>query len=128
MPKNDTIFKSDTQTGNAHFQIASGYISETSILFENENVVAVIEAKGQVSFYNTSDDLLAQVEVPAVKNGKGVYEEVLCQVKDNLIEIQFPIYEWIDNYPHCDGEYDRWDTRIVGYHTVTYDRLTNLVK
>ena len=125
--KEDIIFNSETTKGSVSFQIASGYISETLILFENENIVALIEAKGQVKFYNMSDELLAQAEAPAVGSGKGVYEEVLCQVKDNLIEIQFSIYEWIDNYPHCDGEHDRWDTRIVGYHTVAFDLLTNSV-
>ena len=125
--KIDIIFNSEKENDKKHFQIASGFISETTLLFEKENIVALIHAKGSVEFYNMKDELLASGEVPAVDSGKGVYEEICCEVIENSIVLKFPIYEWIDNYPNCDGEYDRWDTRIIGYNTLTFDRLTNSV-
>lgn len=121
----DIVFNSEK--GKSSFQIASGYISVTTILFEKENIVAVIDAKGAVEFYNVNDELLATGEVSKVESGRQVYEEVCCEADENAVIIRFPIVEWIDNYPHCDGEHDRWDSRIIGYHTLKLDRLTNSV-
>lgn len=123
--KIDIVFNSEK--GKSSFQIASGYISVTTVLFEKEDIVAVIDAKGAVEFYNINDELLAAGEVSAVESGRQVYEEVCCEADENAIIIRFPIVKWIDNYPHCDGEHDRWDSKIIGYHTLKLDRLTNSV-
>ena len=122
--KVDITFNSAKDTNNKSYQLASGYISQTTILFEKENVVAVVQAKGSVEFYNMDDALIAAGSVPSAEGGRGLYEEISCQVENNLLKLQFPIYEWIDNYPNCDGEYDRWDTRKIGAHTLTLDLLT----
>jgi len=119
------VFKSDMLQGGKNFQIASGYISTTNILFENEGIMAAIEAQGHIDFYDLADNLLASLDVQNQDGGREVYQDVHCNVEDNFIIIKFPIYEWIDNYPHCDGEYDRWDTRIIGYHRVCFDTKTN---
>lgn len=106
------------------FQLASGYISQTTIHFENENIVAVIQAAGSVEFFDGYDVLIAAGSVSRDDSGRKVYEDVVCQVKDEVLILQFPIYEWIDNYPHCDGEHDRWDTRIIGFHALSLDLQT----
>lgn len=125
--KIDITFNSEKDTNKKSYQLASGYISQTTILFEKENVVAVIQARGSVEFYNMDDALIAAGNVPSVESGRGLYEEICCQVENNMLKLQFPIYEWIDNYPNCDGEYDRWDTKKVGVHTLTLDLLTCLI-
>lgn len=119
LDKFDIIYNSEN--GSKSFQIASGYISETTVLFENENIYAVIEAKGTVEFFNTDGILLAKCELPPVGDGKGKYQEVCLTVENKLIVLDFPLYKWIDNYPHCDGEHDRWDTVKIGCNTVTFD-------
>ena len=106
------------------FQLASGYISQTTIHFENENIIAVIQAAGSVEFFDRDDTLIAAGSVSPDDSGRKVYEDVVCQVKDDVLILQFPIYEWIDNYPHCDGEHDRWDTRIIGFHALNLDLQT----
>jgi len=125
--KIDIVFNSEKDANPKLYQIASGYISETTILFEKENVAAVIQAKGTVAFYNMDDELIAAGKVPADKSGKEVYEEIRCQAENNSIILQFPIYEWIDHYPNCDGEHDRWDTRIIGYQPLTLDLSTGSI-
>ena len=117
--KFDMVFNSLTDCGKGYFQIASGYISETAIFFERENIVAKVQAKGQVSFYDGTGNLLASGNAPEAGGGREVYEEISCHVEENKIQLLFPIYVWIDNYPNCDGEYDRWDTKRVGNHTLT---------
>lgn len=127
MKKYDIIFNSEKENDNKCFQIASGFHSETVICFEKENIVAVIYAKGQVEFYNMKDELLSVGELPLVESGKGTYEEVRCQVENGTIVLEFPIYEWIDHYPNCDGEHDRWSTRTIGYETIAFDTATDAI-
>lgn len=121
--KIDKIFLSGNGVKKT-FQLASGYISQTTIHFENENIVAVIQAAGSVEFFDRDDTLIAAGSVSPDDSGRKVYEDVVCQVKDDVLILQFPIYEWIDNYPHCDGEHDRWDTRIIGFHALNLDLQT----
>lgn len=119
--KIDKTICSDSQKDTGYFQIASGYISETVLLFERENVIARVQAKGQVTFFDLNGAVLASGEVPAETGGREVYQELSCQVADGKLILLFPIYQWIDNYPNCDGEHDRWDTKRVGAHTLTFD-------
>ncbi len=125
MTKADIIFNSEH--GEKTFQIASGHISETTVLFEKEGISALIHAKGYVEFYNVDGELLASGNLPEVESGKQVYEEVRCSADGNLITLSFPIYTWIDHYPNCDGEHDRWSTKTIGYNTVTFDCASNKV-
>lgn len=110
------------------YDLVSGENSETAVLFEQENVVAVIERNGTVKFYNTAGEPIAAGKAPVEKSGMDAYEKVGCWVKENRIELRFPNYKWIDNYPNCDGESDRWDAKIVGYYTMTLDLSTNTVQ
>ena len=126
--KIDITFVSDTANGDAIYQLASGYISTTTILFEKENIVAVVEADGNAKFYDINDNFITSARAPKVDNGKGKYVEIGLSAGDGLVELKFPIYEWIDNYPHCDGEHDRWDTRIVGFNSITLDLSDGSIK
>ncbi len=123
--KADIIFNSKNNQ-QASFQLASGYISQTTVFFEEENILAIIQAKGEVSFFK-EDALLATGSVIKVESGKGVYEEINLKVKNNVIELNFPVYQWIDHYPNCDGEHDRWSTKIIGYNTLNFDLNTNTI-
>ena len=120
----DITFDSEKITGSQKYQLASGYISQTSILFEKEGVIAVIQANGSVEFFDRNDSRIAAGNAPAIDDGRGVYEDVFCAVNNGAICLEFPVYKWIDNYPNCDGEHDRWDTVIIGRHTLTLELST----
>ncbi len=126
MKNYDKIFNS-AENKEQKYQLASGYISTTTVFFETENVVAQIEAKGDIAFFDGEGAELAAVKMPAQTGGREVYEDVFCSVDRVSIILRFPIVEWIDNYPHCDGEHDRWDSKIIGQHTLTFDPETKEV-
>lgn len=44
-----------------------------------------------------------------------------------MIKLEFPIYKWIDHYPHCDGEHDRWEQQIIGYRELALDLATGMI-
>jgi hypothetical protein len=95
----DITFDSEKITGSQKYQLASGYISQTSILFEKEGVIAVIQANGTVEFFDRNDSRIAAGNAPAIDDGRGVYEDVFCAVNNGAICLEFPVYKWIDNYP-----------------------------
>ena len=117
--KTDIVFNSEKDK-KRNYQIASGYITETVVLFEKESIYAVINANGQVEFFDLNDKLIKSEKVPSVDDGKMVYDEISLNVENNQIIIGFPVCEWIDNYPHCDGEHDRWDKKIIGWNDVKF--------
>lgn len=110
----------DSSRGEVCYDLACGYISETVIHFEKEAVIVHICAQGRVTFLDMEQEELAVGVLPAMEGGRQLYQQVCCQVQDGAILLHFPIYQWIDNYPHCDSEHDRWDTRQIGQHRITY--------
>ena len=85
-----------------------------------------IKAEGYVEYYK-NNQCVASFDLEKETEGKKVYTEVVCHTTDNEIILEFPIVKWIDNYPHCDGEHDRWDCVILGYHQVNFDVNENKV-
>lgn len=123
--KEDIIFNSER--GRRKLQIASGHVSETVVLFEKEELAVRIYAQGRAEFLDLEGNLLASGKVQPQTGGREVYEEVVCEADENTVTLRFPIVKWIDNYPNCDGEYDRWESVIIGYNTVSFDRKNNAV-
>lgn len=124
--KIDFTFHSETD-GKKTWQLASGYIFETRILFAREQITAVVQAKGSVEFFDGEGGLVAAGSVSAMEDGREVYEDICCQVEDGCIVLQFPTYKWIDNYPNCDGEYDRWDKIVTGWRTLKLELCSGAV-
>ena len=123
MEKYDKIFNS-SETKEQQYQLASGYISTTTVHFEEENIVAKIEANGVIEFFCGDDAESMALKMPEQTGGRQVYEDVICSVEENNILLNFPIVKWIDNYPHCDGEHDRWDSQTIGWHKLTFNTKT----
>jgi len=105
-----------TQEGVACISIANGAIRTTDILFRHENFTLRVHASGTLELYDSTMTLRATGESSSECGGKGVFESVRCTLQDGKLTVCFPEYEWIDNYPHCDGESDRWDCRCIGWN------------
>jgi len=123
----EILFNSEKINGKQSYQLASGYDSQTKIFFEKEGITADIQAVGHIDYYDAENTLLASIKVPESNGGREVYEDIVCEANNGCIVLRFPIYQWIDNYPHCDGEHDRWDTRVIGYHAVRFDLTDHTV-
>ena len=125
---NEVIFNSESFPNGKMIELACGYISLTKIRFINENIIVSIEAKtGEVDFYNpaTQKHLSAKAEVPLLGDEK--FSEVQCIVVDGQIKLGFPQYTYKDNYPHCDGEHDRWTKIISDFNFLCYDFKNNCI-
>jgi len=116
MKEFDFVFKGE----RTEFQLANGHISKTTICFEERGVYAVITASGKVEVFDMNDKLIKTESLPEQTGGKEVYMQVVCDVVDDKISLEFPVYEWIDNYPNCDGEHDRWDTKTIAIEKIEF--------
>ena len=118
----------NSSAGAALISLACGYVSLTEIAFENEKIVVSIEAKtGEVTFYDLQGNHLLSATVDVPPAGDEKYSEVSCSVDESRIRLGFPTYSYEDNYPNCDGEYDRWTKVISGYRYLCYDPAGNCI-
>ncbi len=98
----------------------------TYIHFVNEGIISIIEqGEHRVDFYTPEDDFLLSTPLPIVEDGGKAYFDICFGVENGIITLKFPVYNWVDNYPHCDGEYDRWDTTVIGYHVMKFNLSDN---
>ena len=119
------VFNSDLEKPKKELHIACGFISTSYILLEKESIILKVEAIGEIEFLNVEEEVLCKAKVDRQVGGSKCYEEIYLTVDSGIITIDFPIYEWFDNYPNCDGEYDRWDTKTIGYRSIKYSLELN---
>ena len=121
------VFNSNTQTD--YLELIAPYynaINPTKIFFEEERIYAYVDSLGHVEFYNATENSLGYVDVPVAKDPNDYahsaqYGKVEIKASDDIITIHLPVYTWDDNYPHCDGESDRWDRRTIGCFDILFD-------
>lgn len=104
----------------------SVFCPEQRIYCVQQDILVIISDK-QVRFLDGAGKLLLQEDLPPVTEGRKEYLHVYCSGNEKQLSVAFPLYRWEDYYPHCDGEFDRWDATIIGYHPpITYvlDRET----
>ncbi|MBQ9121723.1 MAG: hypothetical protein IJY12_05135 [Clostridia bacterium] len=124
----EATFNSDNYPNGQIIELACGHISLTEIKFVNENVTVNVEAKtGKVDFYDseTKKCLSTKIELPL--SGDEKFSEVKCIVEGEQIKVGFPQYNYKDNYPHCDGEHDRWTKIISDFNLLCYDFKNNRI-
>ncbi len=124
----EVTFNSGNYPNGEMITLACGYISLTKIEFVNENITAEIEAKtGEVGFYDSGAKKLLSTKVETPLSGDEKFSEVKCIVEGQQIKIGFPRYTYKDNYPHCDGEHDRFTKTISGFDFLCYDFKNNCI-
>ena len=84
---------------------------------------ARVSRDGEVIFYDGADNVIGRVE-----KGEDVYPEFRLEWKQDFVTILFGRMVEVDNYPNCDGEYDRWSTAWQTRRTVTLNLKDNTVE
>ena len=112
--KFDHIIKGTEELTDARFHLSCGFYENTYILFEKAGFYVNIHNKGTFTFCAPDYRKLAVIQARPMDSGRGCYMDVLISTTEDGAIFRLPEYEWIDHYPHCDGESDRWDARIIG--------------
>jgi len=82
---------------------------QVSILFEKEGVVLHADCHGNSFFCDIDGNVIHEDKAEA----NSLFSSVRVCVGEDKIIAKFPVTKWIDHYPNCDGEYDRWSEVIV---------------
>ena len=107
-------------------------INPTTVVFEQEKISVYVDSLGHIEFFDSANQSLGFVDLPAADSPdlyahSGQYGRVWCFVEDGKICVKLPVYNWIDHYPDCDGEYDRWSRREVEYFRVVLDPVVHTI-
>ncbi len=81
-----------------------------------------ISSKGAASYFDNDGLLICKSE-----ETQNDFREFGVEWKQGILILRFGHTETVDNYPNCDGEYDRWDTRWVAEYEIKIDTTTNLL-
>lgn len=111
----DRIFDSSSNSSGKSFEIEDK--NSIVIFFEKEQIVLYVDTDGNAVF-STVDG--AELYKTKAEETDRRYLDFFCQVIDNTITVKFRTVKYIDHYPHCDGEHDRWSTIIVSESPVSY--------
>lgn len=110
----DHIIRTGEALSERRFHLACGYCTTTSFLFEKANFAVVIDCKGDFDFYTVGGEKLETVKAKRMTSGRECYEDIFITTTDDGVIFRLPDYSWVDHYPDCDGESDRWSSRIDG--------------
>lgn len=112
--KFDYVIKSGEQLQEARFHLSCGFYENTYLLFEKAGFYVNIHNKGTFTFRTMDQRELAVIKARPMDAGRECYMDVLISTTEDGAVFRLPEYCWIDHYPHCDGESDRWDAEIIG--------------
>ena len=82
-----------------------------------------VSRQGAVRFFDYADHLLA-----ATEETEKTFPQVRFLWKQDWLQLQFGCVETVDNYPNCDGEYDRWSEEWVTQRLVVLNLKDNMVE
>ena len=123
---NKLTFDSSVYPNGQTLNLACGYVSLNEITFINESIIVSIEARtGEIGFYDLESNKLLSAKMQPPATGDEKFSEVKCSAESEQIKLGFPQYTYKDNYPHCDGESDRWTKTVSGFDYLYYDFKNN---
>ena len=110
----DHIIKPEEKLNDKRFHLSCGFYDTTSFLFEKSGLSVTVHCKGNFTFRNSDGETMNTIMAKPMTDGRECYMDIMITVTDDKIIFRLPDYSWTDNYPHCDGESDRWDAEIIG--------------
>lgn len=111
----DRIFDSSSNASGKAFEIEDQ--NSITILFEKEQVILYADTDGNAVFSAVDGVELYKTKAEETERR---YLDFFCQVSGSTITVKFRTVKYIDHYPHCDGEHDRWSRIIVSESPVSY--------
>lgn len=107
-------------------------IEPTTVFFEQEQTSVSMDALGHIAFFDANRQPLGAVDFPVSDDPSkyahtAQYGQIRCCADGKRITVSLPVYWWSDNYPHCDGESDRWDRHISRWFHILFDCETKAI-
>ena len=115
--KYDYIYDSTRQIYEEKLEFEGETKPSVTVLFSEEGVVLQADNNGNAIFFDLEGYELYKAR--AEYEGKA-FRWIYFHVSKNTLSVSFTVTKLVDNYPHCDGEYDRWDEIVVKKIPITY--------
>lgn len=101
-------------------------IRPTTVSFVQEKRSVTMDSLGHIAFFDEAGQPLGAVDFPVSDDPSkyghtAQYGQIRCRADGKTITISLPVYGWDDNYPHCDGESDRWDRYVARWFQIHFD-------
>ena len=113
----DFVFDSEKKIWGRSYE-AVEFDGETkptvSILFEREGIILYADHNGEALFCDLDNNVIHRGKAESANR----FSRVHVRVCEGKAIAEFPITKWIDHYPNCDGEYDRWSEVVVDTITI----------
>lgn len=93
---------------------------ETLNKSSSKGYIVEISKKGAAHFYDYN-----QAPIDVLEGPDKTFAEFKVDWSKDSLKISFGHTETVDNYPHCDGEHDRWSTKWADEYTVVLDIGSN---
>lgn len=108
--------------------LACGHISLNEIVFTAEGITVLLDAcTGKLDVCDGASNKLLSAKIALPHSGDEKISELRLLVSDGKIRLGIPEYSYKDNYPHCDGEHDRWTKILRGFSDLEYDIAANKI-
>lgn len=78
---------------------------------------------GEAAFYDSNNRLLARAD-----GQDRTFSEVRFLWEQDLLTLQLGQMVTVDNYPDCDGEYDRWEEKWKPEYEVRFSETTGKIE
>lgn len=108
--KADHIFDSSAQVYETTYAIQRETDTPMTIFFPQEQIVLQADAQGNAVFFHADGTEIRKEKLDG--NGR-FFSRIVCRVNAQTIFAKFITSKWVDHYPHCDGEHDRWSEIFV---------------
>ncbi len=82
---------------------------ELTVYFSNENIALKADKNGNAVFLNADGEEIKREKAESDRYFSSIY----CKSYKSVVSVRFPVFETVDHYPDCDGEYDRYSEIIV---------------
>ena len=101
-------------------------INPTKVCFTQEQICVSMDSLGHIEFFDVGERSLGSADFPVSEDPSkyahtAQYGNMECSADGCSVTVYLPIYYWLDSYPHCDGESDRWTRRIERWFRVVFD-------
>ena len=117
MMKYDYVYDSVKDTSEKSFEFEKAGKPEIVVLFLAENILLMANREGNALFLDMDGKELYKDCAEAEDT---FFSRIECKASKNILTVCFVRTKTVDNYPHCDGEYDRWDEIVVKKIPITY--------
>ena len=116
--KYDYIYDSAVQVYEEKLEFDCETKPSVTVLFSKEGVILQADNNGNSVFFDSEGNELFKAR--AEYEEKSRFSWICFHSGKNVITVNFTVTKLVDNYPHCDGEYDRWDEIVVKKIPITY--------